>query len=64
MVFLTYSSVVENINQKNILSSSSSVYGDLKKYPANELVSKQKNIYSLSKKFNEELQRFIIIFMD
>ena len=41
---------------KIFYASSSSVYGDLKKYPANEFSSgKQKNIYSLSKKFNEEL---------
>ena len=37
-------------------ASSSSVYGDLKKYPANEkILGSQKNAYSLSKKFNEDL---------
>ena len=37
-------------------ASSSSVYGDLKKYPAKEkFVGVQKNVYSLSKKFNEDL---------
>ena len=42
--------------KKIFYASSSSVYGDLKKYPAKEKrLGKQKNIYSLSKKFNEEL---------
>ena len=37
-------------------ASSSSVYGDLKKYPAKEINEGiQKNAYSLSKKFNEDL---------
>ncbi len=37
-------------------ASSSSVYGDLKKYPAKEkFTGVQKNVYSLSKKFNEDL---------
>ena len=37
-------------------ASSSSVYGDLKKYPAKEKITgRQKNAYSLSKKFNEDL---------
>ena len=42
--------------KKIFYASSSSVYGDLNKYPAKEIrLGKQKNIYSLSKKFNEEL---------
>lgn len=42
--------------KKIFYASSSSVYGDLTKYPAREIkLGKQKNIYSLSKKFNEEL---------
>tara|TARA_B100000029_G_scaffold514842_1_gene619267 strand:- start:4009 stop:4968 length:960 start_codon:yes stop_codon:yes gene_type:complete len=42
--------------KKIFYASSSSVYGDLKKYPYNENFSGvPKNIYSLSKKFNEEL---------
>ena len=42
--------------KKIFYASSSSVYGELKKYPYNENFSgTPKNIYSLSKKFNEEL---------
>ena len=37
-------------------ASSSSVYGDIKKFPSRENFNlKPKNIYSLSKKFNEDL---------
>lgn len=46
----------ENRIKKIFYASSSSVYGDLKKYPYKENFSgNPKNIYSLSKKFNEEL---------
>ena len=46
----------ENKIKKIFYASSSSVYGDFKKYPYKENFSgKPKNIYSLSKKFNEEL---------
>ena len=42
--------------RKIFYASSSSVYGDFKKYPYREIFSgRPKNIYSLSKKFNEEL---------
>jgi len=42
--------------KKVFYASSSSVYGDLKKYPYSENFSGvPKNVYSLSKKFNEEL---------
>ena len=42
--------------RKIFYASSSSVYGDFKKYPFREIFSgRPKNIYSLSKKFNEEL---------
>ena len=39
-------------------ASSSSVYGDMKKFPLIETnIGSQKNMYSLSKKFNEELSK-------
>ena len=42
--------------KKFIFASSSSVYGDAKYYPSKEnFILKPKNIYALSKKFNEEL---------
>ncbi len=42
--------------KKIFYASSSSVYGDFKKYPYKEIfLGRPKNIYSLSKKFNEEL---------
>jgi len=46
----------ENKIKKIFYASSSSVYGDFKKYPYKEIFSgNPKNVYSLSKKFNEEL---------
>ena len=46
----------KNKVKKIIYASSSSVYGDSKKFPLNEsLILKPKNVYALSKKFNEDL---------
>ena len=46
----------KNKVKKIIYASSSSVYGDSKKFPLKEnLILKPKNIYALSKKFNEDL---------
>ena len=46
----------KNKVKKIIYASSSSVYGDSKKFPLKEnLVLKPKNVYALSKKFNEDL---------
>ncbi len=46
----------KNKIKKIFYASSSSVYGDFKKYPYKEIfLGNPKNIYSLSKKFNEEL---------
>jgi UDP-glucuronate 4-epimerase len=43
---------------KFFYASSSSVYGDNKKFPLNENeIAKPKNIYGLSKKFNEEIAK-------
>ena len=40
-------------------ASSSSVYGDVKKFPIKETTKlKPKNVYGLTKKFNEELAKF------
>ena len=52
--------VIELCRQKKInkifYASSSSVYGDSKKFPLNENhLLKPKNVYGLSKKFNEEI---------
>tara|TARA_B100000780_G_scaffold66975_1_gene44210 strand:- start:4993 stop:5994 length:1002 start_codon:yes stop_codon:yes gene_type:complete len=42
--------------KKIIYASSSSVYGDVKKFPLHEgLITNPKNVYALTKKFNEEL---------
>ena len=41
---------------KIIYASSSSVYGDSKKFPLKEKINfKQKNIYAVTKKLNEEI---------
>ena len=46
--------------KKILYASSSSVYGDKKKYPVNENeIINPKNIYSLSKKNNEEIASII-----
>ena len=55
-----FTNILETIRKykvnKLIYASSSSVYGDSKKFPLDEnLLLKPKNIYALSKKFNEDL---------
>ena len=57
---LGFFNLLDNLNyselKKIIYASSSSVYGDKKKFPINEKEKlNPKNIYGLSKKFNEEL---------
>ena len=55
-IFLTYWIYLKNMELKILYASSSSVYGDKKKYPVNENeIINPKNIYSLSKKNNEEI---------
>ena len=55
-----FSNLIENINfsklKKFFYASSSSVYGDQKIFPVSENSrTKPKNVYALSKKFNEEM---------
>ena len=48
--------VAKKYKVKIIYASSSSIYGDSKKFPLNETQEvKPKNIYALSKKINEEM---------
>ena len=58
-----YSNIFENINNKNlkkvIYASSSSVYGDTKKFPTSEShQTKPKNIYGYSKLINEHMSEY------
>jgi len=60
---LAFSNVLEFARSQKCLctffASSSSVYGDSKKFPINEEMElKPKNVYGLTKKFNEELAYF------
>ena len=57
---LGFFNLIENVRKKNVgkffYASSSSVYGDSKKFPLNEVDQiNPKNIYGLTKKNNEEL---------
>ncbi len=58
-----FCNLFESINSKNlkkvIYASSSSVYGDIKKFPTKEIeVKKPKNIYGYSKVINEKMSEY------